>query len=192
MAQTAVRLILIIVAALVLFALITYYNRHKAPERFSTRSEPSPVDLKPLNLLDRARAAVKEAPMPASVEGAATTAASVSPTEPMSNEKYRPVAANDGAKDLKDAFPQDRISPEELLPRNAANSKWAQVNPAGQGSVADQNFLTAGHHLGVDTQGSSLRNASHDLRAEPVNPRYKVSIWNSSSIEPDMHRKPLV
>jgi hypothetical protein len=186
--QTAVRLVLIIVAALVLFSLIAYYNRNKVPERFSTQSEPAPVDMAPL----RVRDAPKEMPRAAPVVGAAATAAPISAVEPIANEKYRPVSLTDGAKQVADPFPKDRISPEELLPRNAANSKWAQVNPAGQGSVKDQNFLSAGYHMGVDTQGSSLRNASHDLRAEPVNPRFKVSIWNSSSIEPDMHRKPLV
>ena len=90
-----------------------------------------------------------------------------------------------------EAFPQDRLKPEDLLPRDAANSKWAQMNPAGQGDVKDQNFLTAGYHVGFDTQGSSMRNASHDFRSTPPNPRYNVSIWSQSTIEPDLNRRPL-
>eukprot|EP00798_Chlamydomonas_sp_ICE-L_P017326 gene17326-23634_t len=89
------------------------------------------------------------------------------------------------------SFPRERLRPEDLLPRDAANTKWAQANPAGQGDVNDVNLLNAGFHIGVNTQGQSLRNASHDLHSEPSNPRYKVSIWNNSTIEPDMNRKAL-
>eukprot|EP00798_Chlamydomonas_sp_ICE-L_P032769 gene32769-33832_t len=120
------------------------------------------------------------------------------PLEPASNEYYLPPKPtkqrlsyfssdpNNGS-----TFPQERLKPEDLLPRDAANTKWAQANPAGQGDVNDVNLLNAGFHLGVNTQGQSLRNASHDLRSEPSNPRYKVSIWNNSTIEPDLNRKTL-
>lgn len=182
--QTAVRLVLVILAALTLFALITYYNRARAPERFSA--------LKPVTRHDDDDDHV---PVPApSHAGPAATAHQFEPSanEALDNEKYLPVKMPDGGPSEPDAhFPQDRIKPEDLLPRDAANSKWSQVNPAGQGSLSGQNYLSAAYHLGVDTQGSSLRNPSYDLRTEPPNPRYKVSIWNSSTIDPDMHRKPL-
>jgi hypothetical protein len=65
------------------------------------------------------------------------------------------------------------------------------MNPAGQGDVRDQNFLTAGYHVGVNTQGSSMRNANLQLRSEPANPQLAVSPWNISTITPDVLRKPL-
>jgi hypothetical protein len=185
-----VRLLLVLVAAIVLFGLVTYYNRTKtgANERFSTAaSQPSPTKFQPLLRDGGSKNAL---PTANSADDVASNAASFKPSEPASNEKYRP-AGRDGAAKSKDPFPQDRVTPEELLPRDAANSKWAQVNPAGQGDVKDQNFLTAGYHIGVDTQGQSLRNASHDIRSEPANPRYKVGIWQLSTIEPDMARRPL-
>ncbi len=90
----------------------------------------------------------------------------------------------------KDCYPKDQLSPEELLPGNE-NSKWAQVNPKGKGELGDQNFLTAGYHIGVNTVGQSLRNANLQLRSEPPNPQVKVSPWLQSTIEPDTNRKPL-
>jgi len=90
----------------------------------------------------------------------------------------------------KDCFPKDQLTPGELLPGDA-NSKWAQVNPAGQGELGDQNFLQAGHHIGVNTVGQTLRNANMQIRSEPPNPQLKVSPWLQSTIEPDTNRKPM-
>ena len=113
------------------------------------------------------------------------------PSDPAS-EQYKPVDYKTVVNAApEDCFPRDRLSADDLLPKDAANSKWAQVNPAGQGDVKDQNFLTAGYHLGFDTQGTSLRNASYDLRSSPTNPRYRVSIWQNSTIDPDLARRPL-
>jgi len=91
----------------------------------------------------------------------------------------------------KDCFPKDKLTPEDLLPKDAANSEWAQVNPAGQGDVQNQNFLTAGYHVGINSVGSTLRNANMQLRSEIPNPQVKVSPWLQSTIEPDLNRKPL-
>ena len=90
----------------------------------------------------------------------------------------------------QDCFPKDQLTPAELLPADA-NSKWAQVNPAGQGEVGTQNFLDAGYHVGVNTVGQSLRNANRQIRSEPANPQVKVSPWNQTTIEPDVNRRPL-
>jgi len=97
---------------------------------------------------------------------------------------------NCGNQYPKDCFPKDQLSPQELLPGDA-NSTWAQVVPAGQGDLGDQNFLNAGFHVGVNTVGQTLRNANLQLRSEPPNPQVKVSPWLQSTIEPDTNRKPL-
>ena len=86
-------------------------------------------------------------------------------------------------------YPQDRTKPEDLLPRDAANSKWAQVAPAGQGDVKNQNFLTAGFHIGKDTIGVARKNPNLSIRAEPPCPKNLVSPWMNSSIEPDQYRR---
>lgn len=89
-----------------------------------------------------------------------------------------------------ECYPKDVLSSADLLPRDA-NSLWAQVNPSGQGSLADQNFLTAGFHIGVNTVGQTLRNANRQIRSEPLNPQVKVSPWMQTTIEPDINRRPL-
>lgn len=87
-------------------------------------------------------------------------------------------------------YPKNQLAPQELLP-NDPNSKWAQVNPMGTGDISGKNFLNAGALVGVNTIGSSLRNASWDLRSEPPNPQVSVSPWLNSTIEPDLMRRPL-
>ncbi len=89
-----------------------------------------------------------------------------------------------------DCFPKDQLTPAELLPADA-NSKWAQSVPSGQGELGDQNFLTAGYHIGVNTVGQTLRNANRQLRSEPLNPQQKVSPWLQTTIEPDVNRRPM-
>lgn len=183
------RLLLILLAALALFGALTYYNRTKTerfnagpPTNFAPSSPSSPY---------LAPSGSAPGPVPLAAPSKSAMFGEPMPLEPVSNEKFRGVPGDVGGTVPIDPFPQDRVSPEDLLPKDAANSKWAQVNPAGQGDLKDMNLLTAGYHMGVNTQGQSLRNASHDLRSEPVNPRYKVSIWNNATIEGDLNRRPL-
>jgi hypothetical protein len=115
------------------------------------------------------------------------------PSNPLGNEVYNSVSPEVPSEpsSAPTCYPRDRLTAEDLLPKDAANSKWAQLNPVGQGDVQDQNFLTAGYHVGVNTQGQSLRNANYQLRSEPANPQQPVSPWNIATIEPDINRKPL-
>lgn len=163
-----VRIVLILVAIFVLFALVSYYNTKKmaANERFAEAASQSPISAP----------AVPNGPAPA---------------EPDDNEVNRPVDFAVADNLANNCYPRDRLSATDLLPKDAANTTWAQVNPAGQGDVKDQNFLTAGFHVGVDTQGQSLRNANLQIRAEPPNPQVVVSPWNQATITPDTNQKPL-
>lgn len=92
--------------------------------------------------------------------------------------------------DPTDPFPKDRLVAQDLLPKDAANEKWARVNPASAGDVDDKNFLSAGYLTGINTVSGSLRNANQQLRSEPPNPRARVSVWAQSTIEPDLNRRP--
>ena len=93
----------------------------------------------------------------------------------------------DNTVDAADScFVRDRLTSSDLLPKDSANSKFAQINPAGSGMLGDQNFLTAGYHVGINTIGQSLRNANLQLRSEPPNPQVAVSPWGISTIEPDV------
>ena len=93
---------------------------------------------------------------------------------------------NNDIDDGNSCFLRDRLTSSDLLPQDSANSKWAQINPAGSGMLGDQNFLTAGYHVGINTIGQSLRNANLQLRSEPPNPQVAVSPWGISTIEPDV------
>ena len=79
---------------------------------------------------------------------------------------------------------RDKLTATDLLPTDAA-SKWAQINPSSSGELTDQNFLTAGYHIGINTVGQSMRNANLQLRSEIPNPQVAVSPWLISTIEPD-------
>ena len=81
-------------------------------------------------------------------------------------------------------------NPAELLPRNS-NGDWNELNPSGNGELANMNLLKAGYHAGIDTIGSTLRNANLQVRSEPPNPKANVSPWLNSTIEPDLMRAPL-
>jgi hypothetical protein len=87
------------------------------------------------------------------------------------------------------SYPKDQLSAEDLLPQDNS-SLWASVNPSGQGSLKDRNFLQSAYHIGINTVGQTLRNANLQLRSEPPNPQVKVSPWLQSTIEPDVSRKP--
>ena len=87
-------------------------------------------------------------------------------------------------------YPKNQLAPQELLPTDP-NSKWAQVNPTGAGDISGKNFLGACALIGVNTVGQSLRNANLQLRSEPACPQRQVSIWNQSTIEPDLQRRPM-
>lgn len=116
--------------------------------------------------------------------------AEVLPNDDELSEQYKPVDFKE-EKIKGNCFPKDKLTAEDLLPKDAANSKWAEVNPAGQGELKNQNFLTAGYHVGINTVGNSLRNPNMQIRSEPINPQVKVSPWMQSTIEPDLNRKPL-
>ena len=243
--QTVVRLLLIILAALVLFAIVTYYNRNRSrleSERFSTSAteddaaamedvntyaapmpkpseerprktsasfaDPSSMKMHSEGYADFPKPVMENDPTPGarpnydgtmmpmgstSSGPGASTMDGVMPMEPDNNEMHMAVDyGTNKMTGINDCYPADSFTDvKELLPRDASNTKWAQVNPAGQGDVKNQNFLTAGFTQGIDTVGQSLRNASHDLRPEVPNPRFNVGPWMQSTIEPDPMRRPL-
>jgi len=90
-------------------------------------------------------------------------------------------------------YPQKVLTASELLPGDdsAAISDFNQEFPIGEGVQRGINYLSAGYHVGVNTVGQSLRNANRQLRSEPPNPQVSVSPWMTSTIAPDLDRRPL-
>ena len=55
--------------------------------------------------------------------------------------------------------------------------------------LSGQSYLDPRAQIGFpETTGGVLRNANWDVRSEPVNPRVPVSIWQNSTIVPDLMR----
>jgi len=80
-------------------------------------------------------------------------------------------------------------NPSDLLP-NDSNSEWSSMNPVGD--MKNISLLNPQQVVGVNTQGSSLRNANLQLRSEPPNPRSNTNCpWNISTIDDDKFRKQL-
>jgi hypothetical protein len=180
------RIVLIILAAFVLFALVNYYNSKQkvaSAEKFYQDTLQANI---PLSSQQQQTAKTSLLTQPdLNISGN-----TVGPAEESQSSSYRPIDF-ESQKVPGDCFPKDRLSADDLLPKDAANAKWAQVNPAGQGDVRDQNFLTAGALVGIDTVGSTLRNASWDIRGDSVpNPR---SVWpiHNSTIEPNLMQRKL-
>jgi hypothetical protein len=81
-------------------------------------------------------------------------------------------------------------SPSDLLPSDP-NSQWGDMNPVNQGNIALPDLLQAGHHIGLDTIGQTLKNANLQLRSDPIIEKTDVGPWNISTYEGDYARVPL-
>ena len=81
-------------------------------------------------------------------------------------------------------------NPQDLLPINNASTNWQSSVP--NSDLKGINLLSPSQISGINTQGSSLRNANLQVRSEPANPRSNTNCpWNISTIETDTFRKPL-
>lgn len=112
----------------------------------------------------------------------------VQPSENIKNDVLRSIDF-EADKKIDVCEPKDKLTAADLLPADAANSQWAQANPAGQGDVSDQNYLTAGYLIGINTIGQTLRNANLQLRSDPPIDRVNVGPWNQTTIEYDNSRR---
>ena len=196
-------LVIVGVSILLIFLIKTYYFDTKvnqpsqAHEGFYNYDESSPVEgseereeSEEIETFENNMQAQQQ------VQGQGQNMSGPQASEPMGmNENHRAVNESGDVSNLgqymsSNCYPKDVLSSKDLLP-GGADSTWAQVVPAGQGSLTDQNFLTSGHHIGMNTVGNSLRNASHDLRSEIPNPQAQVSPWNQTTIGPDLMRRPL-
>jgi hypothetical protein len=191
------QLLVIVGVAIILLLLIKTYYYDSKPSPVVTRGAESFYDY------DSSAPMMQEEKEEELEEPEETTEGFENPTQPGPqaseplgmNEVNRPLNETGDVSSLgqflpSECYPKDVLSSVDLLP-GGANSTWAQVVPAGQGALTDQNFLTSGHHIGMNTVGNSLRNSSHDLRSEIPNPQAQVSPWNQTTIGPDLMRRPL-
>jgi len=112
------------------------------------------------------------------------------PSEPVGqNSGYVQVSGGSSAN-VVPGSKQASVDPAELLPKGSHN-EFSQMNPGNAADITSISLLKAGHHIGINTVGNSLRNPNLQIRAEPANPQVKVSPWMNTTIEPDLLRKPL-
>lgn len=127
---------------------------------------------------------------PAYVDGSSApteeeTHGEVMPSESV-NGQYKSVNFPTSSQDSNSnayCAPKDKLTSEDLLPKDAANSKWAQVVPAGQGNIEGQNYLTAGYLSGVNTINQSKKNSNLQIRSDPPIEKLAIGPWNMSTIE---------
>tara|TARA_B000000609_G_C24063595_1_gene288092 strand:- start:98 stop:661 length:564 start_codon:yes stop_codon:yes gene_type:complete len=123
-------------------------------------------------------------------KGFVASPASVSPANPLGeNSDFASVSGMKGTTcTTPDCNKKQSVDPSSLLPSDS-NSAWAQLNPMGQGSLANVNLLDSGYHVGQQAQVN--RNPNLQIRSEPANPRGDVGPWQQSTIEPDTTRRSL-
>lgn len=86
--------------------------------------------------------------------------------------------------------PEDLFDVDKYLPQEV-NSDWFEVQPEPI-SVKNRHLINITKPIGINTIGTSLKNATYDLRSAPACPKYVTSPWLNSSIEPDINLKPLM
>ena len=187
------RLLLIGIAVVILAILITQYmSNKKAP---LVGGVPT-TSASPLHMLGAAKEyfsmpTFDETSKATKVPKLTTPKSVVMPNESVHNELYKAVdfSVENKVQSAGECAPRDKNTVADLLPKDAANSKWAQANPAGTGSVTDQNYLNAGYLAGINTVGQSLKNANHQLRSDPPIEKANVGPWSQSTIEYDVSRR---
>lgn len=90
---------------------------------------------------------------------------------------------NDACGNKKNCNPEDLFNVDKMLPQEV-NDDWFDVQPEPV-SVKNRHLINVTKPIGVNTIGTSKKNASHDLRGSYACPKFTVSPWLQSSIEPD-------
>lgn len=104
-------------------------------------------------------------------------------------------------KDIKTSVNNDNLcnsstamDPSELLPKTEGQPMMgAELVSATNQALKETShiLMDAGFHNGINTVGSSLRNANLQLRSEFAIPKTNVGPWSQSTIEADEYRRPL-
>lgn len=103
------------------------------------------------------------------------------PSNSMPDPKFKKVMPSEVRKTLTSV---------DLLPVDE-NKDWFQVPNSEFNLMQAVDLEIPEIKIGVDTVGQSRKNATYDLRVAPQNPKFIVSPWSNSTIEPDYNTKPL-
>ena len=124
---------------------------------------------------------------PPSQENTPEVASGAAPVSTTDGVQFLPVSGiKSGSKMGPSCNNQKMMDPKDLLPTDS-NNEWSNIMP--NNDLKDVQMLNAGHHVGINTVGSSLRNPNLQVRSEPVIPQNNVGPWNNTTIEPDNLRR---
>ena len=98
----------------------------------------------------------------------------------MSNPMYSSYKNTPKEYTVNDLYNVNKLLPQET------NKNWFDSVPSPL-NVKNQNLINISRPIGVDTVGSSLRNACLDIRGNIPIPKLVVSPWLQSTIEPDFN-----
>ena len=88
----------------------------------------------------------------------------------------------------------EKYSIKDYLPDvQNVNKEWFDTDFAqARHELDDGTLINPDRYvIGINTVGQSLKNASYDIRGTVPNPKYSISPWNNSTIEPDYNIKSL-
>lgn len=111
------------------------------------------------------------------------------------NDEFNPMDETNGnfssyeqqeeRKNNQDVSPADLFDPDRYLPKENYDD-WLETQPDAI-DVKNRHLINTVKPIGVISQTN--RNASHDLRSAPPCPKFVVSPWQQSTIEPDTNIK---
>ncbi len=107
---------------------------------------------------------------------------------PLGNDNYASVSCSGDSMSSCSNNNSNMSDPSQLLPKDT-NNQWSQLNPVGQGNLADVKLLSAGDQIGAIS--AARKNPNLQLRSEPPIQKQNVGIWNISTYEPDLMRPSL-
>jgi hypothetical protein len=181
--QNKVMNIVLILGVVVVIGLVLRYNSQKGMKLDMMTGKNAFSNVEQIEQAPNAAAA------PAGSSAGAPPAAAVSPVSTTDGEQFLGVKGmSSGAKSDKSCNNQQMMDPKELLPKDG-NNEWSSIAPSKD--LKNIHMLNAGHHIGINSVGSSLRNANLQIRSEPVIPQSNVGPWNNTTIEPDNMRRAL-
>jgi hypothetical protein len=103
----------------------------------------------------------------------------------------KPEVIEDKFKNITPLETRKSLVSKDLLPSSNSNDDWFQV-PNDKFNLLEAVDLEIPEiKIGIDTVGQSRKNATYDIRAAPPNPKFVVSPWSNSTIEPDYNIKSL-
>ena len=102
----------------------------------------------------------------------------------ITDPNYAPYKSNITRKYTKDELMDSSL----LLPGQVSNKLKKEFNlPPEAVKLSNTNLITVNKSIGINTVGSSLRNASHDLRGDELVSKFFQGPWNMSTIDPDIN-----